>query len=183
LPFVAVTSRRKLPDRNGRTIQLYGYDLLAANTTPGAEGTVGTGISPTTSVRNTTVNQFFDFASFSDILVETAIDPIVENTAAEMGFRAALTANTLARLEFEAEATADTTIAISGTDNEFLSASLARQAVFSLRGADVRPMADGMFPGIIHPFPAYDLNSFGPFNSTKSVNTLRGNTEERLCVN
>jgi N4-gp56 family major capsid protein len=146
-----------LPDRNGRTIQLYGYDLLAANTTPGAEGTVGTGINPTTSVRNTTVNQFFDFASFSDILVETAIDPIVENTAAEMGFRAALTANTLARLEFEAEATADTTIVISGTDNEFLSASLVRQGVFSLRGADVRPMSDGMFPGIIHPFPGYDL--------------------------
>jgi N4-gp56 family major capsid protein len=157
LPFVAVTSRRKLPDRNGRTIQLYGYDLLSGNTTPGAEGTVGTGINPTTSVRNTTVNQFFDFASFSDILVETAIDPIVENTAAEMGFRAATTANTLARLEFEAEATADTTIVISGTDNEFLSASLARQAVFSLRGADVRPMADGMFPGIIHPFAGYDL--------------------------
>jgi len=157
LPFVAVTSRRKLPDRNGRTIQLYGYDLLAANTTPGTEGTVGTGINPTTSVRNVTVGQFFDFASFSDILVETAIDPIVENTAAEMGFRAATTANTLARTEFEAEATGDATIIISGTDNEFTSASLVRQMVFSLRGADVRPMSDGMFPGIIHPFPAFDL--------------------------
>jgi N4-gp56 family major capsid protein len=157
LPFVAVTSRRKLPDRNGRTIQLFGYDLLAANTTPGTEGTVGTGISPTTSVRNVTVNQFFDFASFSDILVETAIDPIVENTAAELGFRAALTANTLARTEFEAEATADSSIVISGTDNEFMSASLARQAVMSLRNADVRPQADGLFAGIISPAPAFDL--------------------------
>src|SRR5271166_754180 len=157
LPFVAVTSRRKLPDRNGRTIQLYGYDLFASNTTPGTEGTVGTGINPTTSTRSVSVNQFFDFASFSDILVETAIDPIVENTAAEMGFRAALTANTLARLEFEAERTADTTISIDGTDNEFLSASLVRQAVMSLRGADVRPQSDGLFAGIIHPFPAFDL--------------------------
>lgn len=65
LPYVAVTSRRKLPDRNGRTIQLYGYDLLAANTTPGAEGTVGTGINPTTSVRNTTVNQYFNPMEYS----------------------------------------------------------------------------------------------------------------------
>ena len=48
LPFVAVTSRRKLPDRNGRTIQLFGYDLLPQNITPGTEGTVGTGIAPTT---------------------------------------------------------------------------------------------------------------------------------------
>jgi hypothetical protein len=158
LPFVAVTSRRKLPDRNGRVIQLYGYDLFAANTTPGTEGTVGTGINPTTSVRNVAVNQYFDFASFSDILVETAIDPIVENTAAEMGYRAALTANTLARTEFEAEATADSTIVISCTDNEFLSASLTRQAVMSLRGADVRPQTDGLFAGIIHPFAAFDLS-------------------------
>jgi N4-gp56 family major capsid protein len=157
LPFVAVTSRRKLPDRNGRVIQLYGYDLFAANTTPGTEGTVGTGINPTTSVRNVAVNQYFDFASFSDILVETAIDPIVENTAAEMGYRAALTANVLARTEFEAEATADSTIVISCTDNEFLSASLTRQAVMSLRGADVRPQTDGLFAGIIHPFAAFDL--------------------------
>jgi hypothetical protein len=157
LPFVAVTSRRKLPDRNGRVIQLYGYDLFAANTTPGQEGTVGTGINPTTSVRNVAVNQYFDFASFSDILVETAIDPIVENTAAEMGYRAALTANVLARTEFEAEASADSTIVISCTDNEFLSASLTRQAVMSLRGADVRPQTDGLFAGIIHPFAAFDL--------------------------
>jgi N4-gp56 family major capsid protein len=157
LPFVAVTSRRKLPDRNGRTIQLFGYDLLPANVQPGTEGTVGTGISPTTSVRNVTVNQYFDFASFSDFLVETAIDPIVENTAAEMGFRAALTANTLARMEFEAQAASDPAAVIAGQADEFLSAALVRQGVFHLRGLDVRPQADGLFAGIIHPFPAYDL--------------------------
>lgn len=157
LPFVATTSRRKLPDRNGRTIQIYSYDLLASNTTPGTEGTVGTGINPTTSIRNVTVNQYFDFASFSDILVETAIDPIVENTAAEMGYRAALSANTLARVEYEAEASAVSAIVISATDNEFTSASLVRQMAMSLRGADVRPQSDGMFVGIIHPFPAFDL--------------------------
>lgn len=157
LPYVAVTSRRKLPDRNGRTIQLFGYDLLPANTTPGTEGTVGTGIHPTTSIRNVTVNQYFDFASFSDILVETAIDPIVENTAAEMGFRAAVTANALARMEFEAQAASDPAAVIPGDQDEFLSAALVRQGVFHLRGLDVRPQADGLFAGIIHPFPAFDL--------------------------
>lgn len=161
LPFVAVTSRRKLPDRNGRTIQLFGYDLLPANITPGTEGTVGTGINPTTSIRNITVNQYFDFASFSDILVETAIDPIVENTAAEMGFRAALTANTLARMEFEAEATADAAAVITGTTGEFLTAAFTRQAVFHLRGLDVRPQSDGLFAGLIHPFAAFDLMNEG----------------------
>jgi hypothetical protein len=74
-----------------------------------------------------------------------------------MGYRAALTANVLARTEFEAEATADSTIVVPCTDNEFLSASLTRQAVMSLRGADVRPQTDGLFAGIIHPFAAFDL--------------------------
>lgn len=157
LPYVAVTSRRKLPDRNGRTIQLFGYDLLPQNITPGTEGTVGTGIAPTTSIRNVAVNQYFDFASFSDILVETAIDPIVENTAAEMGFRAALSANSLARMEFEAQAASDPAAVIAGVADEFLSASLVRAGVFHLRGLDVRPQSDGLFAGIIHPFPAFDL--------------------------
>jgi hypothetical protein len=40
-----------------------------------------------------TVNQYFDYMSFSDMIVETAIDPIVENSAAELGYRAALTVN------------------------------------------------------------------------------------------
>jgi N4-gp56 family major capsid protein len=157
LPFVATTSRRKLPDRNGRTIQLYSYDLLGAATTPGTEGTVGTGENPTTSIRNVTVQQYFNFASFSDILVETAIDPIVENTAAEMGYQAALTSNVLARTEYEAEALATSAIVISCTDNEFLSASLVRQAAMSLRNQDVRPQSDGMFVGVISPAPAFDL--------------------------
>ena len=159
LPFVATTSRRKLPDRNGRTIQLYSYDLLGAATAPGTEGTVGTGENPTTSIRNVTVQQYFNFASFSDILVETAIDPIVENTAAEMGYQAALTANVLARTEYEAEALAAgaAPTVISCTDNEFMSASLVRQAAMSLRNGDVRPQSDGMFVGVISPAPAFDL--------------------------
>ena len=109
LPFVAASARRKLPNRSGKTIQMFSYSLLAANTTPGSEGTVGTGIAPTTVNRSATVEQYFDFMSFSDILDETAIDPIVENSAAEMGYRAALTANTLARSEFEGGLTCLTT--------------------------------------------------------------------------
>lgn len=177
LPFVAVTSRRKLPDRNGRTIQLFGYDLLPQNIVPGTEGTVGTGIAPTTSIRNVAVNQYFDFASFSDILVETAIDPIVENTAAEMGFRAALSANTLARMEFEAQSPANSPNVITGQANEFMSASLARAGVFTLRGLDVRPQADGLFAGIIHPFVAYDLNINWVVTTLYRWNSRPDNTE------
>ncbi|KKM05227.1 hypothetical protein LCGC14_1756230 [marine sediment metagenome] len=156
LPFVAATSRRKLPNRSGKTIQMFSYSLLAANTTPGSEGTVGVGIAPTTVNRSATVEQYFDFMSFSDILDETAIDPIVENSAAEMGYRAALTANTLARSEFETSGAA-TDGRIDLSDNEFMSGSIVRQAEMDLRSDEVRPGAGGLFFGIIHPFTAFDL--------------------------
>jgi hypothetical protein len=93
--------------------------------------------------------------SFSDLLIQTAIDPIVENSAAEMGYRAALTVNTLTSNAFEAAVAGSVSIDLS--DNEFFTASIARQAVMSLRGVNAKPKADGMFYGIIHPFNAYDL--------------------------
>lgn len=155
LPFVAATERRTLPKRSGKTIQMFGYEVLTANTTPGTEGTVGTGISPTTHTNSTSLNQYFDFMSFSDFLIESAIDPIVENSAGEMGYRAALTTNSLTASAFEAAVAGAVNIPLA--DNEFFTAAIARQAVMSLRGQNARPKADGMFYGIIHPFVSYDL--------------------------
>lgn len=87
---------------------------------------------------------------------ETAISPLVEEHSAELGYRAALTVNTLTSTEFEvASAVAGTTIDLA--DNEFLSAAIVRQAVMSQRGANIKSKSDGMFAGVIHPFPAYDL--------------------------
>lgn len=156
LPFAAACERRRLPERSGKTIQLFTYDLFAANTTPGTEGTVGTGIAPQTEIRSVTLQQYFDFISFSDLIVETAIDPIVENSSVEMGYRAALTTNALIETEFDVAAgVAGATIVVP--DGQFLTGSKVRQAIMSLRGANVRPKADGMFYGIIHPFAAFDL--------------------------
>lgn len=154
--FYEACEKRQLPQRAGLTTQLFGYSVFAANTTPGTEGTVGNGIAPTTVTRSVSLNQYFDFISFSDLLVETAIDDIVENSAAEMGYRAALTVNTLTSTEFEnAAGVAGTSIDLA--DNEFFNAAVARQAVMSLRGQNVKPKADGMFDGLIHPFVAFDL--------------------------
>lgn len=155
LPFQAATERKTLPTRSGKTIQIFGYQVLAANTTPGTEGTVGTGIAPTTVHSTATLNQYFDFMSFSDLLVETAIDPIVENAAAEMGYRAALTVNSLTSAAFEAAVSGNVSLDLA--DGDFYSGHVGRQAVMSLRGQNARPKDDGMFYGIIHPFVAYDM--------------------------
>jgi len=155
LPFQAATERRVLPERSGKTIQMFGYQVLGPNTTPGSEGQPGSGIAPTTAINKTQVNQFFDYMSFSDLLIESAIDPIVENSAAEMGYRAALTVNSLTSSAFEAAVAGNVNLALA--DNEFFTAAIARQAVMSLRGQNAKPKADGLFYGIIHPFVSYDL--------------------------
>jgi N4-gp56 family major capsid protein len=156
LPFQAATERKRLPNRNGKTLRSYLYDTFAANTTPGSEGAVGTGLYGTSVTRDVTINQYFDFISFSDLVEETAISPLVEEHSAELGYRAALTVNTLTSTEFEvASAVAGTSIDLA--DNEFLSAAVVRQSVMSQRGANIKSKSDGMFAGVIHPFPAYDL--------------------------
>jgi len=58
---------------------------------------------------------------------------------------AALTVNSLTSSAFEAANTASTEIDL--VDNEFFTASIARQAVMSLRGQNAKPKADGMFYG------------------------------------
>lgn len=158
LPFQEATERKVLPQRSGKNLQLFGYSTFGANTTPGTEGTVGTGVSPTTVTAQVAIAQYFDYMSFSDILIETAIDPVVADSAAEFGFRAALTVNTLTSNAFEAAVTtAGTPAQIDLVDNEFFSAALSRQGVMSLRGQNAKPKANGMFYGLIHPFVAYDL--------------------------
>lgn len=162
--------RRRLPNKNGKTIQLFTYKLFGANTTPGTEGTVGAGQNPTTNTVQTSVSQYFDYMSFSDILVETAIDPIVENSAVEFGYRAALTNDTLAFNAYENAVTLDSSVSNDLGAATYMSASLARHSVMSLRGRNVRPKADGFFYGIIHPFVAFDLlndNTTGGYIDTR----------------
>lgn len=157
LPFYEACERKKLPTRSGKTIQFYTYNLLAANTTPGSEGTVGSGIAPQSSTISVAVNQYFDFMSFSDMLTDTAIDDVVANSAAELGYRAALTVNTLISAAFDVAIAADASSNILLAHNAFMSRAVAQQAVMSLRAKNVRPKDDGMFYGVIHPLVAFDL--------------------------
>lgn len=158
LPFMGLTARKRLPMNSGKTLQIYSYNLLAANLTPGVEGTVGAGIAPSTVRKQAVIQQFFDFMSFSDVVKDTAIDPIVKNASAEMGYRAAQTSNTLVANAFAAiAAAAPTPTRIDLADNEFFNLSIVRQAIASLRGRNVRPMEGETWGGAIHPFVSFDL--------------------------
>src|SRR5512146_443346 len=97
---------RTLPKKNGKLIQFYRYSQLGANTTATSEGTVGTSLDMNSTTVQATVAQYADFISFSDLLVDTALDAdIVAVGADQLGYRAGLTVDTIERNEVDSAAT------------------------------------------------------------------------------
>lgn len=160
--FRSGTEPDVMPLRSGKTIQFYRYSLFAANTTPAPEGAVGAGLPLTTTTITATVSEYADFITISTLLNETAIDPITENAADMLGYRAGLSADTIVRTEFDSNATS---VQIATVGTTFTANDLRRSAML-LEGADVRPFDDDEFVGIVHPYVLYDLmadNTAGGF--------------------
>lgn len=153
LRFSALCEPKSLPSRSGLVWQGFRYIPFAANTTAGTEGTVGTGLTPTTETVSKTLAQYFDFINFSDVYLDTIIDDSLVNSAEELGYRAGLTVDTLIRLEFDA-GSATTSTTLVGAN---LSAADFRKMSMLLRGNDVMPKVGGVFAGLGHPFVLYDM--------------------------
>ena len=152
--FLLATEPDILPRRNGKVVQWFRYSLLGANTSASTEGAVGTGLALTTTTVSATVAEYSDFITVSTFLEETAIDPIVQNAAEQLGYRAGLSVDTIVRTEFDS--TASPEIATLGSA---LTAADLRQAVALLKGANVMPKMGDDFVGIIHPYVVFDLQS------------------------
>jgi N4-gp56 family major capsid protein len=145
---------RTLPKKNGKTIQFYRYSQLGANTTPTTEGAVGTGLEMASSIVSATVAQYADFISFSDLLVDTAIDgDIVAVGADQLGYRAGLSVDTIIRNEVDSAA-ASIDVALLG---DYLSAADLANIRHRMAGLDIRPFADGWFRVLMHPYVSYDF--------------------------
>ena len=147
-------SNKEIPQRNGKTVQFFRFGTFGANTTAKTEGQVGTGLSLTTTTVSATVSQYADFLSFSDMLVDTAINDIVAGGVRELGYRAGLTADNLIKAEVDSAA-GSIDIALLGT---YLSAKDVARASYTLQGTNVRPItSDGYFTALAHPYVTYDL--------------------------
>jgi N4-gp56 family major capsid protein len=154
-PFWKVVDYRTLPKKNGKMIQFYRYSQLGSNTTPAAEGVLGNVSQQLSSgVVQATVSQYTDFISFSDMLVDTAIDgDIVAEGADQLGYRAGLTCNEIIRNEFDSAATS---IDVTPLGDYFSGMDVAAvQTRFA--GLDVQPFPDGYFKCLVHPYLRYDF--------------------------
>lgn len=151
MSMLADPSVRALPQNNGKTVQMYRYSSFSSNTSTKTEGTVGSGLSLSTNTISATVAQYADFLTFSDMLVDTAIDPIVENGVKELSYRAALSTDDIIKAEVDSAATS-----VSLLDTYFSVKDLAHVATL-FQGVDAQPFSNGVFPCIAHPYVTFDL--------------------------
>jgi N4-gp56 family major capsid protein len=155
LVFMGITESDDIPKRNGTTVQFYRYGVFGSNVTPTSEGVVSTGITPSTSTISATVSEYSDFITISSLLEETAIDSVVENTADELGYRAALTVDTLIRTELESNTGNDQTPLSGGSTG----VADLRSMVSQLKAVNVRPREGSDFVGVFHPYITHDIKA------------------------
>lgn len=143
-----------LPRASGKTIQFYRYSNLPVSTTAKSpEGAVGTSQNLNSKTVSATISQYTNFITVSDLLKDTAIDPLIQNAAERLGYQAGFSVDTITRtiIDNEASATDQTLL------GSFLRAGDFRQSRHLLQGTDVQPMDNGNFMGIAHPYVTFDL--------------------------
>lgn len=153
--FMGVCEPDNIPARSGKTVQWFRYSTFAANSSPSAEGVVGTGLSLTTSTVSATVDQYSDFLSLSRMLKTTAIDDIKVNASRELSYRASISVDTIARAEFDSN--------LASVTGSLAGVSLTRQDIINqigaMRASNIKPKDDGLFAVIEHPYITIDLMS------------------------
>lgn len=159
-----------IPRANGVTVQWFRDSLPGTNLTATAEGQSGTGLTGSGSTVTATVSQYSDFMTFSDMLVDTALDNRITAQAKNLGYRAAMSVDTIIRNVIDSGALAQTPGA---------STSLARtdlsQAVHVMQALNIEPLPGG-FQVVCSPYVTYDLVNDTTTGSIQDLKKGNGDT-------
>ncbi len=177
LGFRSLTTPKTLPLNKGRVIELFSYDLspftsgVTAGNAPAnaSEGAPGTGLTPTSTPSTATLGQNVDYINVSDMAIDVAIDPMLQNLSGLLGYRASLIADTLAQMEFDAATGLDASTKVVLGDGVYMTASAIRSAAGSLAGRNVRRFEDGKLHGVMHPFVSTDLFNDASINGITDI--------------
>jgi N4-gp56 family major capsid protein len=151
--FRSACMKDMLAKQMGRTVQWFRYTNFSAATTEATEGTVGTAQSLTSKVVSATIAQYVAFITVSDLLKDTALDPIVQNASELLGYQGGISVDQITRTIIDNES-ASTNQALLAT---YLRVPDMRRARHSLQAVDVQPFEDGWFKAFAHPYVTYDL--------------------------
>jgi hypothetical protein len=164
--FVRLCARRELPEMSGNQHQLFMYQPLTGNTNQTAEGTVGSGIVVQVVNNTARIGQYADYVNMSDLSMQTAIDPALENIQRELAYRLGLSLSQIVRGTADGASAIDASV--SGNSLAFnvpFTKSTITSAVQSLVGRNVQPFAANHMTGAIHPFVVGDAINDASNNS------------------
>lgn len=181
IPHMMYGQSKPLPKNSGLVMKFRRYGTLANNTTPLTEGVTPIGKKMSYTDITTTVEQYGDFVTITDKVQMTTLDPLLTETAMELGEQAGQSLDVIIR-----------DIIVAGTNIQYANGRTARDqivagdvldageikiAVRTLKRLNakritkiVRPDAgtnttpvDAAFIGIVHPDTTFDLMSDSNF--------------------
>lgn len=160
--------KHPIPKNGGKTIEFRQWDTLPEMTSPLTEGVTPDGQSLSMSTVTATVEQYGGYVTLSDMLMLTAIDPVLVTATKAIASQAGRSLDTISRevlnsgtvVQYaEGQVSSRATLSYtSETDNDNLTARAIKMAVRFLESQDA-PKIDGWYCGIVHPYCKFDLTS------------------------
>lgn len=160
--------KRPIPQGSGKTIEFRKFASLPKATTPITEGVTPDGKSLTATSITSTVSQYGDYITQSDVLELTALDNTILEATKLLGKQAGSTLDTIVRnvlcagtnVSYCPKVSGETETAVTSRSaldtTAKLTVKMVQKVVAKLRGQNA-PTINGDYVAIIHPYVAYDL--------------------------
>lgn len=170
--------KKPIPSGNGKTIEFRRFSPLEKALVPLTEGVTPDGNSLNVTTVESTVEQYGDYVTLSDMLTLSSIDSVVSETQAVLGDQAGRTLDTVIREKINAgtnvqygNGKADRNLLVGGkeeySENDYLSVAAVKRAVATLKRNNASPFKDGCYVAIIHPDVANDLTNDPEWKAVK----------------
>ena len=162
--------QKPIPAGSGKTIEFRKFSPLEKAMTPLTEGVTPKGNTLNVTTVESTVEQYGDYVTMSDMLELSSVDCVICETQNVLGDQAGRTLDTGIREKINAgtnvqygNGKADRNLLVGGnadeTKNDYMSVAAVKRAVATLKRNNAAPFKDGCYVAIIHPDVANDLTS------------------------
>jgi len=155
--------KQRLPKGTGKQVKWLRYAAINSSVTPLTEGTVPAEIAFSTSNVTADIQQYGQYTKVSDLLSDTAIDPVLENLSERFGIAAAKTIEELIVSEISTNC-ANQNVNDAINFAAFGSADVLNhkeliEAMITQKSELIGPHESGDYVCVLHPDAEYDLLS------------------------
>lgn len=170
--------QKPIPAGSGKTIEFRRFSPLPKALTPLTEGVTPKGNTLNVTTVESTVEQYGDYVTMSDMLTLSSVDAVISETQNVLGDQAGRTLDTVIREKVNAgtnvqygNGKADRNLLVGGKDayeeNDYLNVAAVKRAVATLKRNNATPFKDGCYVAIIHPDVANDLTNDPEWKAVK----------------